>query len=164
MEKEADPQFYTKAGQLCVVWRDTKPVTLLTNVGDCTVTNHQMRSRKDATGYCEVKRPDIVIKYNKYMGGSDLAAQLCQYYTHHHRSLKWWKRVFVNILDICLLNANVVHNSIRSNDRVSSLDFRVKVIEGLPIRRTQRALLLNCPMVPTPLRNSTIQGERQQET
>ena len=131
MEKGADPQFYTKAGQLCVVWRDTKPVTLLTNVGDCTVTNHQMRSRKDATGYREVKRPDIVTKYNKYMGGSDLAAQLCQYYTHHHRSLKWWKRVFVNILDICLLNANVVYNSIPSNDRVSSLDFRVKVIEGL---------------------------------
>ena len=37
----------------------------------------------------------------------------------------------MDILDICLLNANVVYNSIPSNDRVSSLDFRVKVIEGL---------------------------------
>ena len=38
MKRDSDPQFYKKAGQLCVVWQDTKRVTLLTNYGDCSVT------------------------------------------------------------------------------------------------------------------------------
>ena len=65
------------------------------------------------------------------MGGCDLAGQLCKYYTHNHRTLKWWKRLFVTILDICLLNATIVYNSIPTNSRLSGLEFRVKVIEGL---------------------------------
>ena len=65
------------------------------------------------------------------MGGCDLAGQLCKYYTHNHRTLKWWKRLFVTILDICLLDATIVYNSIPTNSRLSGLEFRVKVIEGL---------------------------------
>ena len=66
------------------------------------------------------------------MGGCDLAGQLCKYYTHNHRTLKLWKRLFVTILDICLLNATtIVYNSIPTNSRLSGLEFRVKVIEGL---------------------------------
>ena len=53
------------------------------------------------------------------------------HYTHNHRTLKWWKRLFVIILDICLLNATIVYNSIPTNSRLSGLEFRVKVIEGL---------------------------------
>ena len=65
------------------------------------------------------------------MGGCDLAGQLCKYYTHNHRTLKWWKRLFITILYICLLNATIVYNSIPTNSRLSGLEFRVKVIEGL---------------------------------
>ena len=131
MKRDADPQFYQKAGQLCVVWQDTKRVTLLTNYGDCSVTTKQIRSKKSSTGYREQKKPSIVNDYNKYMGGCDLAGQLCKYYTHNHRTLKWWKRLFVTILDIFLLNATIVYNSIPTNSRLSGLEFRVKVIEGL---------------------------------
>ena len=56
---------------------------------------------------------------------------LCKYYTHNHQTLKWWKRLFVTILDICLLNATIVYNSIPTNSRLSGLEFRVKVIDGL---------------------------------
>ena len=133
MKRDADPQFYQKAGQLhvCVVWQDTKRVTLLTNYGDCSVTTKQIRSKKSSTGYREIQKPSIVNDQNKYMGGCDLAGQLCKYYTHNHRTLKWWKRLFVTILDICLLNATIAYNSIPTNSRLSGLEFRVKVIEGL---------------------------------
>ena len=77
------------------------------------------------------KQTSLVNDYNKYMGGCDLGGQLCKYYTHNHRTLKWWKRLFVTILDICLLKATIVYNSIPTNSRLSGLEFRVKVIEGL---------------------------------
>ena len=109
IKRDTDPQFYQRAGQLCVVWQDTKRVTLLTNYGNCSVTTKQIRSKKSSTGYREIPKPSIVNDYNKYMGGCDLAGQLCKYYTHNHRTLKWWKRLFVTILDICLLNATIVY-------------------------------------------------------
>ncbi len=131
MKSGADPKFFQKAGQLCVMWQDTKRVTLLSNYGDCSVTSKKIRSRKTSTGFRHIKKPCIVEDYNKYMGGTDLAGQLCTYYTHTHKTFKWWKRVFITILDICLLNANVVYNSIDTNKSLSTLDFRVKVIEAL---------------------------------
>ena len=57
MKGDADPHFYQKAGQLCIVWQDTKRVTLLTNYGDCSVTTKQVRSKKSSTGYREQKKP-----------------------------------------------------------------------------------------------------------
>ena len=77
MKRDAEPQFYQKTGQLCVVWQDTKRVTLLTNYGDCSVTTKQIRSKKSSTGYREIQKLSIVTDYNKYMGGCDLAGQLC---------------------------------------------------------------------------------------
>ena len=64
----------------------------MTNYGDCSVTTKQIRSKKSSTGYRQIQKPSIVTDYNKYMGGCDLAGQLCKYYTHNHRTLKWWKR------------------------------------------------------------------------
>ena len=80
--------------------------------------------------------PDVVqskdLPYNKYKGGSDLKSQMCQYYTHPHRSLKWWKRVLFALLGICLVHAiPSMHNSIPSKRPLSSLDFRVQVIDEL---------------------------------
>ena len=98
------------------------------------------------------KNTSIVNDYNKYMGGCDLAGQLCKYYTHNHRTLKWWKRLFVTILDMCLLNATIVYNSIPTKSRLSGLEFRVKVIEGLlspPGSITQHSMPINS-RVPGP--------------
>ena len=157
MTRDADPQFYQKAGQLCVVWQDTKRVTLLTNYGDCSVITKQIRCKKSQTGHRDIRKPSIVTDYNKYMGGCDLASQLCKYYTHNHRTLKWWKRVFIGLLDICLVNATIVYNSIPTNNRLSSLDFRVKVIEGLlstwKHNSTQHTGQLSC--VSRPARHHT---------
>ena len=53
MKRDAEPQFYQKAGQLCAVWQDTKRVTLLTNYGDCSVTTKHICSKKSSTGFRE---------------------------------------------------------------------------------------------------------------
>ena len=132
MNRHDPPQFFSKAGQLCVVWQDTKKrVAVLTNYGNCKSDTKDVPCKKSATGRRAIQRPAVVNDYNKYMGGSDLASQMCQYYTHPHRSLKWWKRVFFALLDICLVNATIVHNSIPTKRPLSSLDFRVQVIDEL---------------------------------
>ena len=65
------------------------------------------------------------------MGGTDSADQYFQYYNHAHLSVKWWKRVFFHILKVCMTNASVVYGSIPGNAQLSSLKFRLAVIDGL---------------------------------
>ena len=132
MTRDEPPKFFSKAGQLCVVWQDAKKrVTILTNYGNCKTDTKEIRCKKSSSGRRNIQRPSIVTDYNKFMGGSDLASQFFQYYTHDHRSLKWWKRVFFAILDICLVNSTIIYNSIPSRPRLSTLEFRVKVIDEM---------------------------------
>ena len=132
MNQHDPPQFSSKARQLCVVWLDaTKRVTVLSNYGNCRSDTKDIPCKKSATGRLTIQRPAVANDYNKYMGGSDLASQMCQNYTHPHRFLKWWKRVFFALFDICLVNATIEHNSIPTKRPLSSLDFRVQVIDEL---------------------------------
>ena len=60
-----------------------------------------------------------------------MADQYFQYYGHTHCCVKWWKRVFYHLLEVCLVNAFIVHNSVTDNTALSSLKFCQAVIEGL---------------------------------
>ena len=92
--------FYEKAGQLCIVWHDNKNVVL----GDCQVSTKQIRCKKSESGFRDIAKPIYIGNYHKFVGGTDLANQICQYryYNHTHRSVKWWKRVFLNMLNIIM--------------------------------------------------------------
>ena len=74
--------------------------------------------KKSSSGFLNVMKPNCVEDYNKNMGGTHLADQCFQYYSHTHRSLKWWKGVFFYMLNICIVN-------------VSNLDFRIGIVHGL---------------------------------
>ena len=126
MRKGDDPKFVVKGGQMCIVWQDKKSVTLLTNVGNSEVSKKQIRCKK-----VDVMKPNCVEDYNKNMGGTDLADRCFQYYSHTHRSLKWWKIVFFHLLNICIVNARVMFTSIVGNKNVSNLDFRLGIVHGL---------------------------------
>ena len=98
MRKWDDPKLLVKGGQMCIVWQHKKSVTLLTNVGNSEVSKEQIRCKKSSSEFVDVMKPNCVEDYNKNMAATDLADQCFQYYSHTHRSLKWWKRVF----SICL--------------------------------------------------------------
>ncbi|XP_063968501.1 piggyBac transposable element-derived protein 4-like [Lytechinus pictus] len=94
MKKGDRPKYYKKKGQMCVVWMDKKPVTLLTTLDGPGEDVKRIRSRQGVDGHREISRPTAISTYNKHMGGVDKADQLIQYYVHQHRSLKWWKTIF----------------------------------------------------------------------
>ena len=82
--------------------------------------------------------------------------QLVLYYGFSHRSVKWWKRAFFQLLDLALVNSHILYNTATST-HITQLDFRISVaksmLEGLerphhrhhlsrleiPIRLTERA-------------------------
>ena len=51
-----------------------------------------------------VEKPHMMMQYNKYMGGVDANDQLLKYLLFSRRTLKWWKKVFFSLLNICMVN------------------------------------------------------------
>ena len=134
MKKGDAPIFHCKADLdlLCISWYDKKLVNLLTSVGNCNTVNKRIRDRNGGDdGYREIVKPKSIDEYNKFMGGTDLGDQYFQYYNHIHRSVKWWKRVFFHLLEVCITNSYVLFHNIPGNAKITSLKFRQAIVQGL---------------------------------
>ena len=68
------------------------------------------RSSNTTDRYNIEVNPNVVIEYNKYMGGVDLADSLIRTYSPAFRSMKMWKKVFINML-LLMTCKNVYHTS-----------------------------------------------------
>ena len=78
---------------LCVTWKDTRDVTLLSTCSRAT-GNDTVRRNTVVNGQhqaLDVPVPPCIVDYNKYMGGVDLQDQYCTYYTVKKKTRKWWK-------------------------------------------------------------------------
>lgn len=50
-------------------------------------------------------KPRAIIKYNKYMGNVDKHDQMLSYYTGEHKSIRWYKKVIIHLIEVCLVNS-----------------------------------------------------------
>ena len=66
--------------------------------------------------------------YQKFMRGIDRGDQMMGYYNVGRLSRKWWKRVFSYLIEVCLLNAYVLH---KLSDEVQAdfLQFRLDLAD-----------------------------------
>ena len=76
-----------------------------------------------------VEKPKAVELYTKYMQGVDRGDQLLWYKLHIHKSLKWWKKVFVYLLEMSLTNASIIYKTFHPKSR--SISFSMAVVYGL---------------------------------
>lgn len=58
-----------------------------------------------AKKYTEIKRPDIVKKFNEGKGGVDLIYRLINHYGIHIKSRKWTLRMIAHTLNLALVNS-----------------------------------------------------------
>ena len=99
---------------LCLKWKDKRDVLLLSTIhDDVAMVDILRRSRTVAGGIERIKKPKIIDDYNQHMGGVDQSDQLVMYYGYAHRQTKWWKRVLFHLVDLSLVNASILYNSVR---------------------------------------------------
>ena len=56
--------------------------------------------------YCgNVVKPDCFPEYSQHMGGVDKCDQLLSNYAISKKSIKWWKKVFSWLLELCVINS-----------------------------------------------------------
>ena len=89
-----------------VVWQDTKAVCVLSNFHDPTAMGVVTRRQQGQAQ--QVAVPASLADYQTNMKGVDLMDQMIGYYMMHHRSTKWWRRIFHYLMMASAHNAYVV--------------------------------------------------------
>jgi len=104
-----------KGGNLLVlVWKDKKLVLLLSNLEN---------PEKNPEGI-----PQMIQNYKKVMGGVDRGDQFSSFYLKDHKCFEWWHRIFISLLDICLMNSYILYKEQKKTD-LSQLEYPEQFIK-----------------------------------
>lgn len=102
-------------------WKDKRDVYLASTVHDDNLL--EVEKRKIIT-----KKPEVVIDYNKKMGGVDLSdGIIVAYSTARKRQKKYYKKVFLHLLDIICLNSFSLYK--KNNGLLTRLNFLMEFVE-----------------------------------
>lgn len=152
--KKGDIDFRTKNGMLAMVWKDKKEVKMLSTVHTPEMVDTGKKDRNNEP----IMKPKIVLDYNNGMGGVDRSDQLAASYRSVRKTIKWYKKFFLYIHDMCLVNSFVVWKELNPGFTDTFLDFRMAWIretlgECLPAVPETRGRGRSFPL-PSPLRLS----------
>ncbi|XP_054256976.1 piggyBac transposable element-derived protein 4-like [Macrosteles quadrilineatus] len=112
-------------GVMCGKWRDKRTVLYLS-----TQYYNEMGTATNKRGQEKLK-PYPIIKYNEYMKGVDRQDQFLSYYPCERKTLRWYKKLFVHILQMSVLNAFFLFNKHTFGKKLPLLEFRLEVIRHL---------------------------------
>jgi hypothetical protein len=116
-----------------VRWFDNRAVLMVSTfcgVGESDNTVSRWDRKRKAR--IQVPVPDIVIAYNRHMGGVDLVDSLLSYYKICLRSKKWTTRMFYHFVDVAVTNSWLEFR--RDNKQQPIMDllkFRIYIAETL---------------------------------
>ena len=91
-----------------LTWRDKRTVTMLSTFYSKRRTEYR-RIRK---GNVEevVSKPEIIKKYTEHMGGVDKHDHYVSSYAFLQKSVKWWKKLFFFLVEVCVVNSYILFN------------------------------------------------------
>lgn len=112
-------------GNVCVgKWKDKREVLYIT-------TEHENTLEEVLSKFGTSKiKPAPIVQYNKYMSGIDLQDQLQSYYPSHRKTIRWYKKVGIHIMETMLYNSYMLYNKY-STPKMSFLEYRESVVEAM---------------------------------
>ena len=78
--------------------------------------------------------PLMLINYRAHMIGVDIFDKRIGTYAYAHRSQKWWKYLFIYLLEMAISNSYFVFLEIRKNQKkLNYIDYRLRLIRQLTL-------------------------------
>ncbi len=101
-------KYFENENLLYLLWKDNKQISLLSNVKSIGALPTRCWDKKQKKFILRDK-PKLIVAYSRMMKGVDINNMLCSYYSYEYKSVKWWKPVFLRILDITITNLYILH-------------------------------------------------------
>lgn len=108
-------------------WRDKRVVTYISTESKNEMVTFIQKKKKTNN---EKQKPLPIVRYNAHMSGVDRGDQLLAYYPCERKTLRWYKKVFVHVLQMLLINSHILYNNYGPK-KLSLYDFRLQVLEEL---------------------------------
>nr|XP_012151143.1 PREDICTED: piggyBac transposable element-derived protein 4-like [Megachile rotundata] len=86
----------------------------------------EMRNKQNVIKH----KPEAIVNYNKYMSGVNKQDQMMANYPCSRKTLRWYKKIFVHILQLSFLNSFYLYNKF-SNRKCNFYDYKMQVLEVL---------------------------------
>ena len=110
---------------LALKWREKKEgkkeVHMLSTIHSAEYTYFGKKDRR--TGE-PIFKPKAVVHYTRKMGGVDRSDQLMTYYHFLRKSSKWWRKLWVHMLNMVVMNAYILYTKFGSGKIMSHNDYR----------------------------------------
>jgi len=114
-------------GLLYVRWMDNAVVTMIsTPCGTKEISHFKRYSQQKKTNIL-VQRPNLIAKYNTYMGGTDQMDQNLGCYRIGVRGKKWYWPLVTWMFDVAMQNSWILYNK-TGRPKISQLEFRREVV------------------------------------
>ena len=125
--KKGDSVFKREKETIAMLWHDKRDVSMISTMHSSSFSDTGKKDR--ATGEA-IRKPQIVLDYNKYMGGVDLSDFLTNTYADMRKTLKWYKKLIFYLNDLAVTNAYIVY-CVVTKKKVKHLNFVLDLIEQL---------------------------------
>lgn len=89
----------------CTVWRDSQPVTIVSNFSSPEPVGTCKRFAGPGKGYANIPCPKMILDYNESMGGVDLLNQTVKSYAIAPRLHKWYWPIWTWFLNVQMVQA-----------------------------------------------------------
>ena len=91
-----------------------------------------------------LEMPLMLNEYNQYIKGVDLFDQRITYYSYPHNFQKWWKYIFIYLVEMAIFNSYVVYKEIKLVKGINHLEYKdyrleiVQLLTGFRYREQER--------------------------
>jgi len=112
---------YQRKGDIMVqVWKDKRLVRMINTIHEATIVN---TGRKGGKTNMEIKKPYVVVQYNKFMKDIDRTDQYLGYYSVLKKIIKRSKKVVLYLLNCALFNEFFVYRTLNTNKKLKYKNF-----------------------------------------
>lgn len=122
---------------MALTWRAKKkkaPVIVLST--ECSAQMVAVHSH--GPGQSQKLKPSAVDTYNHNMNGVDIADQYTVSYPFQRKTLKWWRKVFFWLVDVCIVNSYALYRAAVTKP-MTHITYRRQIVETLATRHISSA-------------------------
>ena len=137
--QKGEASFRSSKYLLAMKWYDKREVYMLSTFHTEEFVNTKIHYRTKEM----ITKPKCVVDYNRFMGTVDKTDMVISTIHSQRKNLKWYKKYFYRLLDICVWNAYCLYK-IKTGKHISMAKFHLELIRQILKQYQQPEIANKC--------------------